>query len=476
MSGADSTKKLPLLRTLRRQRIFLIIAVATAFLSLAGLAVSLGVKSPAQQAVDQAAPAATVMTVAIEKKVLKSTVVLRGTVTAASSVDVVAAVTAAGSAPVITALPKAVGAAVNAGDVVAQISGRPIIALPGSTPAYRDLKPGSTGSDVVQLQRALSALNYLPRSADDGIFASATKRALVALFKDKGFEATTTSDVNTGESAAVEAAQLSVKQSQRKLDTDTLTMSWTSDPTQSALLEQQLAFDREDVAASQAALKNLAATTGAQLPMAEVVFVPSLPATVGSISSAVGAAVSSANGTIMTLNEGSLAVSAVVPAGSQAGIATAQSVVIADDVNQRDATGTLTSLGTFTSGVGSTANGSSTQTGAATQTGTAAQAGAASQQAGYPITVTPSTPLDSSWLARNVRITIAMKTTSDAVLVAPVAAIRSTANSTTYVIVRDAKGTQSKVTVTTGVIAGGEIEVVPVNVADLFVGCLLVVG
>ena len=56
-----------------------------------------------------------------------------------------------------------VGARVDSGDHLGEVSGRPLFALRGNVPAYRDLKLGMTGSDVTQLQRALRDLGYWAR-------------------------------------------------------------------------------------------------------------------------------------------------------------------------------------------------------------------------------------------------------------------------------------------------------------------------
>ena len=54
--------------------------------------------------------------------------------------------------PVVTRTPIPVGGRSGAGDVLVEVTGRPVIALPGRLPAYRDLVVGDTGPDVVQLE------------------------------------------------------------------------------------------------------------------------------------------------------------------------------------------------------------------------------------------------------------------------------------------------------------------------------------
>jgi peptidoglycan hydrolase-like protein with peptidoglycan-binding domain len=88
--------------------------------------------------------------------------------------------------PVITATPVAVGSVVRAGDVLIEIAGRPVLALPGRLPAYRDLVDGDDGPDVAQLQRALLSLGYDP-GAVDGVYGAATGAAVAALYDACGY-------------------------------------------------------------------------------------------------------------------------------------------------------------------------------------------------------------------------------------------------------------------------------------------------
>ena len=58
-----------------------------------------------------------------------------------------------------TSLP-AVGQLISQGQVLYQVSGAPVVLLYGSTPAYRTLSEGMTGSDVTELNADLVALGY----------------------------------------------------------------------------------------------------------------------------------------------------------------------------------------------------------------------------------------------------------------------------------------------------------------------------
>ena len=66
-----------------------------------------------------------------------------------------------GSVSVLTASPPKVGQKIRAGDIVAEISGRPVLAFPRSVPLYRDLSVGDKGNDVRQLERTLAERGLL---------------------------------------------------------------------------------------------------------------------------------------------------------------------------------------------------------------------------------------------------------------------------------------------------------------------------
>lgn len=451
-------------RLVRRQRVVIGVAVLAAVLSLAGLAVSTRVKSPAQRAAELGPPPASLLTAAVERKVLKSTVVLRGTVVPVGSIAVTPA--AAGtSASIVTATPKAAGARLAAGDVIAQVSGRPVFVLPGRLPAYRDMRPGARGADIGQLQRALAGLGY-PSPDEAGTYGSGTKQAVRAFYDARGFDARTVEDADgTG---SLGAEQSAVTQARRKLAADSAAVAGTTGPARAAA-QQQVRYDREDLAAAEAALSRLAARSGAEVPMAEVVFVPAFPATVGRLNARVGTALTGST-PLLTINTGGSAVRAVIPSGQQQLVIPGRQVRIEDEVARRSAVGTVTSVGAYTDGVaGDGPDPAPDPAGDPGQPGPAAEPG-------YPLLVTPRGTLPAGWLGADVRLTVIAASTAGPVLVAPAAAITSDADGTTAVQVLDGDGRQQRVPVTTGAVAGGEVEVRPVIAGALRAGDQVVTG
>jgi hypothetical protein len=83
----------------------------------------------------------------------------------------------------VTSLP-AVGQIVQQGQVLYEVSGKPVVLLIGSVPAYRDLNEGLTGADVAELNFDLVALGDATKSeldptSDD--YSSATAAAVERL-------------------------------------------------------------------------------------------------------------------------------------------------------------------------------------------------------------------------------------------------------------------------------------------------------
>lgn len=92
----------------------------------------------------------------------------------------------------ITSLLSA-GTAVQSGDVLYSVEGRPVVALTGSVPAWRDLASGiDDGADVAQLEAALTALGYSDggKLTVDEAWDSRTTAAVKAWQTGLGLEST----------------------------------------------------------------------------------------------------------------------------------------------------------------------------------------------------------------------------------------------------------------------------------------------
>ncbi len=147
------------------------------------------IRSPEEVAAQQGPPAASRITVPVIKTVLSSTLITRGTVRFGEPKEVLLASSGikAGTSQVVTS-PATTGAEVAEGGKLMEIGGRPVFALTGDTPMYRDLRPGDTGTDVRQLENALVRLGFKPGTVDD-TFDANTESAVEAWYRSTGFEA-----------------------------------------------------------------------------------------------------------------------------------------------------------------------------------------------------------------------------------------------------------------------------------------------
>jgi hypothetical protein len=77
------------------------------------------------------------------------------------------------------------GDVVDEGALFARIDDRPVIALKGELPMYRDLTLGVSGRDVEQLEQALDRLGF-DSGPIDGVFDASTQNALSELYASHG--------------------------------------------------------------------------------------------------------------------------------------------------------------------------------------------------------------------------------------------------------------------------------------------------
>ena len=93
----------------------------------------------------------------------------------------------------MTGKPASSGAPVTAGQIVTEVNGRPVFAVTGGFPFYRELRRDHTGTDVRQLQKALRDAG-IPTTVD-GVFGAGTERSLAALYSRTGHAPPTVVDV-----------------------------------------------------------------------------------------------------------------------------------------------------------------------------------------------------------------------------------------------------------------------------------------
>ena len=79
------------------------------------------------------------------------------------------------------------------GDVAVEVVGRPVFLLQGDIPMYRDLRPGATGDDVLQLEEALARLGVFA-GEPDGTWDQMTGAAVAAWYEQAGYRPNGLSD------------------------------------------------------------------------------------------------------------------------------------------------------------------------------------------------------------------------------------------------------------------------------------------
>ncbi|HLT83923.1 MAG TPA: hypothetical protein VKZ83_06790 [Phototrophicaceae bacterium] len=188
--AAQAEEDLPAdVRPPRANRTIVVIA-ATAVAGLAaGVALSQLVVSPAQRAAEAAPPEAGLITVPVEQRELSTDLTLRGDALYDDPVPVSLETAEVGGPAIVTGHVPAVGDLVEAGQVILEVAGRPVIVLPGELPVYRTLRMGTSGPDVLQLKQALESLGIEAGDATSEVFDAATAAAVDALYAQVGYPA-----------------------------------------------------------------------------------------------------------------------------------------------------------------------------------------------------------------------------------------------------------------------------------------------
>lgn len=415
----------------RRQRRLLWLACCTAVVSVAGLIASMWVRSPAEIAAATGPPKASVITAPVSYQVLRDTVVFRATFSATETVSFTPAaeVAPSGSGPasqslVVSRVPTSGGAEVRPGQVIAEVSDRPVFVLTGSVPAFRDMVQGDSGADISQLQAALAHLGYSCAGDTSGMFGRATAAAVKRFYAAIGYpvplvtagSSTPAVGKDSGSSAGTGAGQ----------------------------------------AASPATASTSAATSTTSLvevPMAEVMFVPSFPATVASVTAGLGSAVTAP---LVVLTVGGLRLTGQLDPSDAGQVRPGMRAQVTSNVTGQQTAGVVTAIGQVVT-PGQNQAGSTPSPSASSGTGNAP--GTAPY---IPVQIRPDGTWANSWAGQDVELTVSSAATPGPVLAVPEAAITSDASADTSVTVVGPGGRVRRVQVRAGASAGGLVQVTPV--------------
>ncbi|MFZ4843665.1 peptidoglycan-binding protein [Mycetocola saprophilus] len=190
-SGSDPRPGIKLDRITHAPRLIAFLIVAAILIALA-FWIGTRVVSPADAALSNA-PKTVGVTAQIESRVISDVVRLPATLTEGATASLFAPVpgeTAAGAAlaRVVTKNLLAPGTRLTYGMAIAEVSGTPIFAAPGSMPLYRSIREGDSGTDVKELQSLLTSLGYTG-AAPTGKADPQTMAALVRFYKKAGYAA-----------------------------------------------------------------------------------------------------------------------------------------------------------------------------------------------------------------------------------------------------------------------------------------------
>lgn len=182
---------------MRRRRIIALGIVAFVVLAVVGaVLLTLNIKSPAQQAAQTKPPAATQLTVPVVRTVLNTTVLGQAVVdppkeVSPSSIGGGSGGSGGGAGQdvqnIVTKIFHGSGSFVGQGQVILEVAERPFFALTGTVPAYRNLVPGETGEDVLQLQDDLEALGYGIGGDTGGTYGPGTSAAVTDFYDAIGY-------------------------------------------------------------------------------------------------------------------------------------------------------------------------------------------------------------------------------------------------------------------------------------------------
>ncbi|HMC80450.1 MAG TPA: peptidoglycan-binding domain-containing protein [Acidimicrobiia bacterium] len=161
------------------------------------------IRSPAEVAARTAPPTPSAITVPVERRVLSSDVVVRGTVRYGAPISVLLPASSIRKTNAILTSAPVKGKDLTEGSVAFTVSGRPAFVLQGAVPAYRDIGPGAVGDDVRQLQEALIRLGFKP-GRTDGVYDDRTGLAVAAWYLKGGW---TPSGPSEEQLAALRSAQ-----------------------------------------------------------------------------------------------------------------------------------------------------------------------------------------------------------------------------------------------------------------------------
>ncbi|MEU6858526.1 peptidoglycan-binding protein [Glycomyces sp. NPDC046736] len=399
------------------------------------------IKSPDQVAADAAAPEYSTVLAQVESRVLQETLQLSGSAGFESGSQVLAAEVAGAGRLVVSSVGVEAGEEAQNGQMLVAVSERPVFLLEGESFAYRDMRPGLDGDDISQLQAALKSLGY--QVDITGHYGSSTAAAVEVFYEDRGYEA-----LRAGDHEALDAATKAVEDAERVHDSAEASLrgAEVAEPrdneaiagAEAALIDAEAGLD-----SAEETLADLKATSGAVLPLSEVVFAKELPVKVNSVSATKNDVVVVGD-LLMSLAQGNLGVHA--------------------EVNPVDAEKIEPGMQVLLSGNGEEIEG----TVSAIEQPKAVE--------GQEETLLPVLHVEAevpeAWAGTEVWLSVVLSTTEAEVMAVPQTAVYTSSDGTTSVLRQNGDGSE-KIVVELGATGNGYIEVIS---AEVQIGDYVVVG
>ena len=153
----------------------------------AGWLVGSRIRSPGEIAAAAQPPPASNITVAVVRQTLSADVITRGDIVFDDPVSVsLSGSFAEQPEKLVVTQAVEVDTELGEGDLAVEVVGRPVFLLQGEIPMFRDLRPGSSGDDVFQVNEALVRMGYLEGTPGD-TWTEATGEAVAAWYRDRGY-------------------------------------------------------------------------------------------------------------------------------------------------------------------------------------------------------------------------------------------------------------------------------------------------
>ena len=231
--AADPTAAVPRSRSQGWHRLFAgnrviwVMATVAIVALVAGLGLGQLIVSPGQAAADADVPTAGLITVPIENRKLANDVTMRGDATYADSVEVTIETGELAGPPIVTGQVPEVAAIFDTASIALEVTGRPVIVLPGDLPVYRTLRVGVSGPDVLQFKQGLSAAGIDAGTLDSDVFDAQTASAVTALYAKVGYPAPT---AGAEVANAVSSAEVGVTGAQASVDSAAAALTTAQGP------------------------------------------------------------------------------------------------------------------------------------------------------------------------------------------------------------------------------------------------------